>query len=101
MKKAVCDGAEFSCPFCTSKLKLKVFSSPAKKKGKTLANKINCIFPPPAGGMCRVVPSAPMPCTPAAFVIDPGKSGLTIQSFPALSPDCKFQCAKGGQIKMS
>lgn len=98
--KTICDGAEFKCPFCSSKLKLKVIASPAKTKGKPMANRGNCLFLPP-GGMCRAIPSVQMPCTPAAFVTDPGQSVLTIQCLPALASTCKFQCAKGGSIELA
>lgn len=100
MGNLVCDGTEFSCPFCTSKLKLKVPSSPAKSQGKNLANTGNCFFPPP-GGQCTVVPSAPVPCTPAATPIDPGQKPVKIAELPALGVGCKFQCAKGGLLTVS
>jgi hypothetical protein len=100
MGDLVCDGNEFSCPFCTSKLKLKVISSPATGDSKKLANKGNSIFPPP-GGNCIVIPSAPVPCTPAAFVTDPGQKNVKISELPALGAGCKFQCAKGGLITVS
>ncbi len=100
MGEYVCDGTEFSCPFCTSKLKLKVTSSPAKSQGKPIANMSNCFFPPP-GGQCTVVPSAPVPCTPAAQPVDPGQSPLKVGGPPALGAGCKFQCAKGGLLTVS
>lgn len=100
MGDLVSDGTEFACPFCTSKLKLKVPSSPATGDGKKLANMANCFFPPP-GGNCIVIPSAPVPCTPAAVPIDPGQSPVKIQNMPALGAGCKFQCAKGGLLTVS
>ncbi len=100
MGDLVCDGTEFSCPFCTSKLKLKVPSSPGTAEGKKLANMGNCFFPPP-GGQCTVVPNAPVPCTPAASPVDPGQSPLKIAQMPALGAGCKFQCAKGGLLTVS
>ena len=100
MGDVVADGAKFSCPFCTGSLKLKVLSSKALGESKKLANKTNCFFPPP-GGNCIVIPSVPVPCTPAAVNTDPGQSPLTIQGVPALGNGCKFQCAKGGLITRS
>lgn len=100
MGDVICDGAEYSCPFCTGKLKLKVVSSPGKGQSKKLANKGNCFFPPP-GGNCTVIPTAPVPCTPAAMPTDAGQSPLTIQKMPALGASSKFQCAKGGLITVS
>jgi hypothetical protein len=100
MGTLVCDGTEFSCPFCTSKLKLKVASSPDKAKGKNLANTGNCFFPPPSG-QCIVVPSAPVPCNPAATPVDPGQKPVNIDKLPALGAQCKFQCAKGGLLAVS
>ena len=100
MGKLVSDGAEFSCPFCTGSLKLKVIATKMKGESKKIANKGNCFFPPP-GGNCVVIPSAPVPCTPAAVNIDPGQSSIKVQSLPALGQDSKFQCAKGGLITRS
>lgn len=100
MGNLVCDGTEFSCPFCTSKLKLKVPSSSVTSQGKKLANMGNCFFPPP-GGQCTVIPSAPVPCTPAATPIDSGQKPVKISELPALGAGCKFQCAKGGLLTVS
>ncbi len=100
MGDLVCDGTEFTCPLCTSKLKLSVPSSPAKGEGKNLANMSNCFFPPP-GGQCTLVPSAPVPCTPAATPVDPGQKPVKISEVPALGAGCKFQCAKGGLLTVS
>lgn len=100
MGDLVCDGTEFSCPFCTSKLKLKVLSSSATGGGKKIANMSNSLFPPP-GGNCTVVPSAPVPCTPAATPIDPGQKNVQVDQAPALGAACKFQCAKGGLLTVS
>ena len=100
MGDIVCDGTQFSCPFCTSKLKLKVAASSTKGNKKKLANRGNSFFPPP-GGNCTVIPSAPVPCTPAAVVSDPGQSPVKIDKLQALGAGCKFQCAKGGVISVS
>src|SRR3990167_11249115 len=100
MGNLVGDGTEFSCPFCTGKLALKVPSSSTTGDSKKIANKGNCFFPPP-GGNCIVIPSAPVPCTPAAVVTDPGQSPVTVDGMPALGEGCKFQCAKGGLLTVS
>ena len=100
MGDLVCDGTEFSCPFCTSKLKLSVPSSCATGDSKKLANRGNCFFSPP-GGNCLVVPSSPVPCIPAASVVDNGQSPVKISGLPALGSGCKFQCAKGGTLTVS
>lgn len=100
MGDVVSDGAEFSCPFCTGSLKLKVMATKAEGDSKKIANKGNCFFPPP-GGNCTVIPSAPVPCTPAAVNTNPGQSAISVQGLPALGDGCQFQCAKGGLITRS
>lgn len=100
MGSVVADGAKFTCPFCTGTLKLKVLSTKMQGESKKIANKGNCFFPPP-GGNCTVIPSAPVPCTPAAVNTDPGQSPIKIQYLPALGTGCKFQCAKSGLISQS
>jgi len=100
MGDIVADGAEFKCPLCTGSLKIKVIATKMKGESKKLANKGNCLFPPP-GGNCILIPSSPVPCTPAAVNTDPGQSPIKIQSLPALGQGCKFQCAKGGLITRS
>lgn len=100
MGDLVCDGTSFSCPFCTSKLKLMVPSSSSKGSSKNLANTSNSLFPPP-GGQCTVCPSAPVPCVPSVSVVDPGQKPVLIDGLPALGDGCKFLCAKGGLITVS
>lgn len=97
MGDVVADGAEFSCPYCTGSLKLKVIASKMKGESKKLANKGNCFFPPP-GAQCIVVPNAPVPCAPAAVNTAEGQSPLKIEYLKALGQGCEFQCAQGGKI---
>lgn len=101
MGDVVSDATEFSCPFCTTKLKITVPSSSAKGSKKALATTTNSLFPPPPGGQCLVCPSAPVPCTPSVNNIDPGQSAWKIDGAPALGAGCKFMCAKGGLLTVS
>lgn len=97
----VSDGTEFSCPLCTTKLKIAVPSSSASGDSKTLATTTNNLFPPPPGGQCLLCPSAPVPCVPNVSNIDPGQTAMQIDDAPALGSGCKFMCAKGGMITVS
>ena len=101
MGDVVSDGTEFSCPLCTTKLKIAVPSSSAMGTGKTLATTSNSLFPPPPGGQCLVCPSAPVPCAPSVNNIDPGQSAWQIDGAQALGSGCKFMCAKGGLLTVS
>lgn len=100
MPDLVSEDTSFSCPFCTSQLKLKVASSSAKSDSKNLANLDNSFFPPP-GGQCTVCPSAPIPCVPSVNVLDPGQGKVQINEKIALGAGCKFMCAKGGLLTVS
>ncbi len=97
MGNLVCDGSSFSCPFCSSPLKIKVTSSAALGDGKVLANTTNCFFPPP-GGMCSVTQS---PCVPNTSVMAPGQQPIHIDGSPALGCDNIFTCSQGGIVKYS
>ncbi|MGH2611965.1 MAG: PAAR-like protein [Rhabdochlamydiaceae bacterium] len=97
MGNVVCDGSSFSCPFCSSPLKIKVTSSAAFGSGKLLANTSNCFFPPP-GGMCSVTQS---PCVPNTSVTAPGQHPIYIEGSPALGSANTFMCSQGGTIKYS
>ncbi len=99
MSDAVSDGSSFNCPFCTSKLKLQVPSSPLTGDGKNVGNSSNALFPPP-GGQCTVCPSAPVPCTPSVSNIDPGQSPISTDGLSALGSGCSYMCAKGGLITL-
>ncbi len=96
MSDLLSDGTAFSCPFCTSKLKLSVPSSCAKGDSKNLANEINASFPPP-GGTCLIDSS---PCAPSTTLLSPGQSCVKVEGSTALGAGCMFQCAKGGLIKV-
>ncbi len=94
MPDLVSDGTCFSCPCCSSKLKIFVPASPAEANSKKLANTSNFNFPPP-GGQCSITSS---PCMPTVSNIDPGQKVVQIGGEVALGVDCKFQCAMGGLI---
>lgn len=103
MGNLVVDGAEFSCNFCTSKLKLSVATSSTTAEGKKMANRVNCFFPPP-GGNCTFPPSVPpTPCPgiPPACVISTGQSIVTVDAQEALGEKCKFICPKGQMVTVS
>lgn len=100
MGKLVCDGTEYSCPFCTSKLKVSVTSSTTKAQKKKVANMGNSFFPPP-GGQCTICPSAPVPCTPAANAAYPGQTKVHVDGLVALGKGSIFQCAKGGILTVA
>lgn len=97
MADLISDGAEFSCPFCPSKLKLTVTSSSSTGESKKLANKSNNFFPPP-GGTCAITMA---PCTPATVVANPGQCTVEIDNITALGKGCMFQCSIGGLITAS
>ncbi|MBS0615332.1 MAG: DUF4280 domain-containing protein [Verrucomicrobia bacterium] len=100
MGELTSEDTSFSCPFCTSKLQLKVTSSSTTGGTKKIANKTNFMFPPP-GGQCTVIPSAPVPCVPSVKVLDPGQGIVELDGVTALGAGCKFLCAKGGLISVS
>lgn len=103
MGNLVSDGAEFSCNFCTSKLKLSVIKSSASGDSKKLANQANCLLPPP-GGNCTFPPGAPpVPCTgvPLGCVISTGQTVVKIDGQTALGEGCKFLCPKGQPVSLS
>ncbi|MBS0647906.1 MAG: DUF4280 domain-containing protein [Verrucomicrobia bacterium] len=98
----VSDGTEFSCPLCTSKLKIAVPSSSAEGDSKAIANTGNFMFPPPPGAQCLLVPSAPAPCAPPnVSVMDPGQSSLEVDGKKALGSGCMLQCAKSGLLSVA
>jgi len=99
----VSDGGEFSCNFCTSKLKLSIIKSSSTGKSKKLANQTNCFFPPP-GGNCTFppgVPPSPCPGLPPGSVVSTGQSTVKIDSQVALGEGCKFICPKGQPVSLS
>ena len=88
----VADGAEFSCPQCTSKLKLLVTSSSTTGDSKKLANKDNCLLPPP-GGMCQFPSNLPpTPCPGIPKVSSTGQTTVKIDNATALGDGCSFDC---------
>lgn len=93
----ICDGTEFSCPFCTNSLKLSVPSSVGQGETKSIANLTNSSFPPP-GGQCLITKSS---CTPNVQVADPGQSIVQINNQTALGANCKFSCCQGGTLTVS
>jgi cell wall-associated NlpC family hydrolase len=93
----VSDGTEFSCPHCTSPLKLSVSSSPAQGASQNIANTANSSFPPP-GGNCLIDNS---PCNPSVQVADPGQNVVQVNNQTALGANCKFSCSKGGTLQPS
>ncbi|MFI5342615.1 MAG: PAAR-like protein [Chlamydiales bacterium] len=104
MPNLVCDGAEFSCMFCTSKLKLTVTSSSTTGDSKKLANQGNCFLPPPPGGNCTFppgVPPSPCPGVPPGCVISAGQSTVKIDNLTALGDGCKFMCPKAQVVSLS
>lgn len=96
MGDLVSDGTSFSCPFCTSKLKISVTSSSSDGDSKKLGNTSNCFFPAP-GGKCKITAS---PCNPSVTNVDPGQEVVQIDGKMALGVGCKFQCAKGGVLNI-
>lgn len=103
MPNLVSDGGEFSCNFCTSKLKLTVNSSSSTGDSKKLANQTNCFFPPP-GGNCTFppgVPPSPCPGIPPGSVIATGQSVVKIDQQTALGDGCKFICPKAQIVQLS
>ncbi len=103
MADLISDGGEFSCNFCTSKLKLVVISSSSTGDSKKLANQGNCFFPPP-GGNCTFppgVPPTPCPGIPPGSVIATGQSTVKIDNQTALGDGCKFICPKGQVASLS
>lgn len=103
MADLVSDGGEFSCNFCTSKLKLTVIQSSSTGDSKKLANQTNCMFPPP-GGNCTFPPGVPpTPCSgiPPGCVIATGQSTVKIDGQTALGDGCKFLCPKGQPVTLS
>lgn len=102
MSEFVSDGTGFSCPLCTSKLKIAVTSSSAEGDSKAIANSGNYLFPPPPGAQCLLVPSAPAPCAPPnVSTMSPGQSALEVDGKPALGSGCMLQCAKSGLLSVS
>lgn len=101
MGDLITDGATFSCPFCASKIKLQVSSSKSNSDSKKLANTGNFSLPPPPGGQCTVVPSAPTPCTPSVQSVDPGQTRVKVDGKIALNSGCKMMCSKGGLLTAS
>lgn len=103
MPDLISDGAEFSCKFCTSKLKLTVTSSSTTGDSKKLANEGNCFFPPP-GGNCTFPPgSPPSPCPgiPPSSVSATGQTTVKIDGQTALGDGCTFMCPKGQTASLS
>jgi hypothetical protein len=104
MPNLVCDGAEFSCNFCTGKLKLKVIiPTSTTADSKELANQGNCILPPP-GGNCTLFPGPPIPCAGAPIpgsVIATGQSVVEVDNLTALGDGCKFMCLFGQAVSLS
>lgn len=103
MPDLISDGGEFSCNFCTSKLKLTVTSSSTKGDSKKLANQGNCFFPPP-GGNCTFppgVPPTPCPGVPPGCVVSTGQQTVKIDQQTALGDGCKFMCPKGQMVSLS
>lgn len=103
MADLVCEGGEFSCNFCTSKLKLSIIKSSSSGDSKKLANQANCFFPPP-GGNCTFPPGvAPTPCPgiPPGAVISAGQSVVKVDGQTALGEGCKFICPKGQPVSLS
>ena len=90
----VADGAEFSCPQCTSKLKLLVTSSSTTGDSKKLANKENCFLPPPGGNCLFPSNLPPMPCPgiPPGNVSSTGQTTVKIDNETALGDGCIFKC---------
>lgn len=98
MGDMVADGAEFMCPLCTCKLKLKTLNSSTKAEGKLVANTNNHMFPPP-GGQCLLIPNAPAPCIPSTTVASHGQSPVDIDGTLGLGKGCQCLCtAKGGML---
>jgi hypothetical protein len=103
MADLISDGGEFSCNFCTSKLKLTVTSSSSNGEKKKLANQTNCFFPPP-GGNCTFppgVPPTPCPGIPPGCVISTGQSVVKVDQLTALGDGCQFICPKGQIVSLS
>ena len=103
MPDLVSDGSEFSCNFCTSKLKLKIIHSSSSGDSKKLANQMNCFLPPP-GGNCTFPPGAPpVPCTgvPPGCVTSTGQATVKIDGQSALGEGCQFLCPKGQPVSLS
>ena len=103
MPDLISNGAEFSCNFCTSKLKLTVLSSSSLGDSKQLANQTNCFFPPP-GGNCTFppgVPPSPCPGLPPGMVTSTGQTTVKIDGQTALGDGCKFICVKGQLVSLS
>lgn len=103
MGDLVSDGGEFSCNFCTGKLKLNVINSSACGDSKKLANRTNCFFPPP-GGNCTFppgVPPSPCPGIPPGSVISTGQTTVKIDGQTALGDGCQFLCPKGQPVTLS
>lgn len=96
MGNLVSDGTSFSCPNCSSKLKICVPCSPASGCSKKLANTSNSIFPPP-GGQCALTSG---PCVPSAVNVDPGQTVEKIEGRTGLGIGCKFQCTQGGCLSV-
>lgn len=100
MSKLVSDGGEFSCNFCTCKLKLKVLSSSTTGDGKKIANQANCILPPP-GGNCTFPPGVPPPpcvgVAPPGSVTKTGQDTVKVDGITALGDGAQFVCPAFGQ----
>ncbi|MBA2368452.1 MAG: hypothetical protein H0V82_05445, partial [Candidatus Protochlamydia sp.] len=99
MADLVSEGSEFSCNFCTGKLKLTVLNSSSQGDSKKLANQTNCFLPPP-GGNCTFPPGVPPPpCAgvPPGMVVDTGQSTVKVDGQPALGEGCQFMCPLFGQ----
>ena len=100
-KLYVTDGTEFSCAFCSKKLKLLVTESFVSSESHKNANMTNCLIPPPAGGQCTLIPTAPVPCTAGAKPVSPGQSSVEIGGALALVDGCQFMCPKGPPLTVS
>lgn len=103
MADLVSEESEFSCNFCTSKLKLGIASSCAKGKGKKIGNQTNSFFAPP-GGNCTFppnVPPSPCPGIPPGGVVSTGQSTVKVDGQTALGDGCKFMCPKAQQVALS
>lgn len=102
MGDIVSDGTKFSCPYCSSQLKISVLSSSSTGDSKKLASTGNFLFPPPPGAQCLLIPNAPVPCAPPSVsVLSPGQSAVEIDGKKALGAGCKLQCAKSGLLSVA
>lgn len=94
MPDLVSEGSEFSCNFCTSKLKLSVITSSSTGNSQKIANQTNCFLPPP-GGNCTFPPGVPPPpCAgvPPGMVVETGQTLVKVDGVTALGDGCQFMC---------